>query len=84
MFDLAMEYLLQRKCWLDTSSSFAFLGKVRSREIIRAYGAERIVFGDDFPMWDHKSELDTLFSLGLTDREYEQILSGNAKEILGL
>ena len=84
LFDLAMEYLLQRKCWLDTSSSFAFLGKVRSREIIRAYGAERIVFGDDFPMWDHKSELDTLLSLGLTDREYEQILSGNAKEILGL
>lgn len=84
LFDLAMEYLLQRKCWLDTSSSFAFLGKVRSREIIRAYGAERIVFGDDFPMWDHKSELDTLLSLGLTDRENEMILSGNAKKILGL
>lgn len=84
LFDLAMEYLLPRKCWLDTSSSFAFLGKVRAREIIRAYGAERIVFGDDFPMWDHKSELETLLSLGLTDRENERILSENAKQILGL
>lgn len=84
LFDLAMEYLLPRRCWLDTSSSFAFLGKVRAREIIRAYGAERIVFGDDFPMWDHQSELETLLSLGLTDRENERILSGNAKRILGL
>lgn len=84
LFDLAMEYLLPRRCWLDTSSSFAFLGKVRAREIIRAYGAERIAFGDDFPMWDHQSELETLLSLGLTDRENERILSENAKQILGL
>ena len=48
LWDLAMEYLLDRSCWLDTSSSFAFLGKVRSKEIIRAYGADRLLFGDDF------------------------------------
>lgn len=84
VWDLAMEYLLDRNCWLDTSSSMAFLGRVRSKEIIRAYGADRIVFGDDFPMWGHKSEVETLLSLDLTDQEYEKIFSGNAKKILGL
>lgn len=62
LWDLAMEYLLPRNCYLDTSSSFAFLGKVRSKEIIQAYGAERIVFGVDFPMWSHREELETLLS----------------------
>lgn len=82
LWDLAMEYLLDRSCWLDTSSSFAFLGKVRSKEIIRAYGADRLLFGDDFPMWDHKTEVETLLSLDLTDDEYEKIFSGNAKRLL--
>lgn len=82
LWDLAMEYLLPRRCYLDTSSSFAFLGKVRSKEIIRAYGAERIVFGVDFPMWSHKDELKTLLSLGLTDRENDLILRQNALRIV--
>lgn len=82
LWDLAMEYLLPLNCYLDTSSSFAFLGKVRSREIIKAYGAERIVFGVDFPMWDHKAELDTLLSLGLSEEEYQLILHQNAEKIL--
>lgn len=84
VWDLAMEYLLTRRCWLDTSSSFAFLGKVRSKEIIRAYGADRILFGDDFPMWKHRDELDTLLRLGLTDEENEKILYKNALQVLHL
>lgn len=83
LWDLAMEFLLQRRCWLDTSSSFSFLGKVRTKEIIRAYGAERIVFGDDFPMWDHKTEIDQLLSLELSPEEYDLIFHGNARRILG-
>ena len=79
-----MEYLLERRCWLDTSSSMTFLGKVRTKEIIRAYGADRIVFGDDFPMWDHGAEIRELLSLGLTEEEYQKIFSENAKQILGL
>lgn len=82
LWDLAMEYLLQRRCWLDTSSSFAFLGRVRTREIIRAYGADRIVFGDDFPMWDHQDEIDQLLSLELSAEEYDLIFHQNAKRIL--
>ena len=84
LWDLALEYLKDRQCYLDTSSSFAFLGKTRSKELIRAYGAQRIVFGVDFPMWNHKQELETLFSLGLEENEYRLILKSNAEKILGL
>lgn len=84
IYDLAMEYLLNENCYLDTSSSFAFLGKVRSREIIKAYGAERLVFGVDFPMADHKSELDFFMNLGLSDEENRLILHDNAAKILNI
>lgn len=84
IWDLAMEYLLNRKCYLDVSSSFKFLGKVRSREIIKAYGAERILFGVDFPMGDHKSELEYFLSLGLSDYENKLILHDNAAKILNI
>lgn len=33
-------------------------------------------------MWDHKTEVETLLSLDLTDDEYEKIFSGNAKRLL--
>lgn len=70
-------------CWTGLLAGhlqfFRLLGKVRSKEIIRAYGADRLLFGDDFPMWDHKTEVETLLSLDLTDDEYEKIFSGNAK-----
>lgn len=84
LWDLAMEYLLSRRCYLDTSSSLAFLGSVRGREIVRAYGAERLVFGVDFPMWDHDEELERFMALGLSEEENQRILHDNALKILGL
>lgn len=82
IFDLAAEYLKDRRCWLDISSSMAFLGTQRSRELIRLYGAGRMLFGTDFPMWDHTAELERLQKLGLTDAEMEKILYRNACDVL--
>lgn len=84
IWDLAMEYLLNENCYLDTSSSFNFLGKVRSREIIKAYGAERLLFGVDFPMGNHKAELDFFLSLNLSDKENKLILHDNAAQLLNI
>ena len=82
--DLALEYLKNENCYLDTSSSIMYIGNIRAKELIRIYGAERILFGSDYPMWSPKDEIETLKKLNLTDNEYELIFSGNAKRILNI
>ena len=82
LYDLALEYLDRRFCYLDVSSSIMYLGNRRSEELIRAYGAERILFGSDYPMWDPAVELERFQTLRLSDNEKEMILSGNALRIL--
>ena len=68
---------------MDCSGSFAFVGAQRAEELIRIYGADRILFGSDFPMWEPTSELAFLRSLDLTDDEMEKILWKNAERFLG-
>ncbi len=84
VYDLALEYLRDRSCYLDTSSSLHFIGNTRGKELIRIYGADRILFGTDFPMWTARKELDNIRSMGLTDEELEKIFYRNAADILGL
>ena len=80
--DLALEYLLDTNCFLDCSSSMMDLGPKRSKELIRIYGAERFLFGSDYPMWNPGDELKRLESLGLTDRELQLMTHDNAERIL--
>jgi predicted TIM-barrel fold metal-dependent hydrolase len=82
--DLAYEYLADEDCYLDTSSSFFMTGMKRAKELIRLYGAERMVFGTDYPMWDVGFELDNFMKIGLKDSENELILYKNAMTILNL
>jgi predicted TIM-barrel fold metal-dependent hydrolase len=83
LFDLALEYLRDRFCYLDVSSSIPFLGASRAEELIRIYGAERFLFGSDYPMWDPGSCLRELMGLKLSDDEKEHILWKNALRLLG-
>lgn len=82
VYDLAYEYLKDENCYLDTSSSFKMLGNERSKELIGMYGAERIVFGSDFPMRNSFKELETFLSFGLGNNANELILHKNAEKIL--
>jgi len=82
VFDLALEYLKDRQCYFDISSSLPYLGKKRAEELIRIYGAERILFGSDYPIWDPADCLDEFMKLWLTDREQELILGKNAVSLL--
>ena len=70
--------------YFDCSSSFAFLSASRAKELIRHFGADHVIFGTDYPMWVPKNEVDTFYSLGLTDEENEQILWRNAKQLFRL
>ncbi len=80
----AVEALKGRNILVDCSSSFYALTPERSLALIRAYGAERVLFGSDYPMWDPGAELDALRKLGLSPSEMELILHENAERLLGL
>ena len=68
---------------VDTSSSSRWLEPRRMREIIRTYGAERVLFGTDYPMWRQGEEIEALLRLDLTDAEYRRIFWNNAAALFG-
>ena len=70
--------------YFDTSSSLPFISSERAREIIDMLGYEKFFFGDDFPMWDAKKELERFFGLKLSEKQNSAILSGNLKNLLEL
>jgi len=68
-------------CFVDTSSSMAMMPEGKASELINAFGAERVLFGVDFPMWNHTDELRLLDSLYLTSTQKDRILYKNACEL---
>jgi predicted TIM-barrel fold metal-dependent hydrolase len=81
VYDLALEYLKDKNCFLDISSSIMYLGNKRAEELIRLYGAERMLFASDYPMWDPFEELNRFETLNLTREEKDMILYQNASSI---
>ena len=67
--------------YVDCSSSMGWLSNEKTVEIIRRYGADRVLFGTDYPMWSPYEEIERFMSLGLTDEENKLILSENAKKV---
>jgi predicted TIM-barrel fold metal-dependent hydrolase len=81
--DWALEFLEDEDCFLDMSSSMRFLGPRRTRELVYAYGTDRILFGSDFPMWKPVDEYEQFSSLGFSDSELEDMCWHNAERFLG-
>ena len=65
----------------DTSSCFYWLPPERALEMIRAFGADRVLFGTDYPMWPPGDDLLYLERLPLTAEEREKILWKNCAEL---
>lgn len=70
--------------YVDCSSSFPFMSKEKAKSIIRSFGADKVLFGTDYPMWDPAAELERLFALELTEEEYKKILSENVGKIIDM
>ena len=83
IYDLAIEYLEDERCFLDMSSAQMFLGPRRTYEITKIYGCDRVMFGSDFPMWNPAKEYDRFASLPFTDDELENLTWHNAERFLG-
>ena len=68
--------------WVDTSSSLYALAPEAAVAIIRRYGADRVFFGTDYPMWDPVEERARFDALPLTEPERERIAHRNFEDFL--
>ena len=69
---------------VDTSSTFYATGRIKGRELIRKWGADRVMFGADYPMWHPQPEIDCLLEMGLAEEEYRRIFWDNAADLFRL
>ena len=80
MQDVATPILSKyENCIVDTSSSMSHMPTERAVEIIRAYGADRVFFGTDYPVEFPEHEAEVFERLPLTDEEKEKIGYRNAE-----
>lgn len=84
MYQTARELLYDTDCVFDISSSLMFMEQQEAERYIQDYGAERLAFGSDYPLWNPVNEVKRFQQLHLTDSEFEQIAHKTAERILDL
>ena len=84
MWEEGLKYLVDKRVWIDSSSSLYNMSPQTATELVHKWGAERIFFGTDYPMWIHEKELERFNRLELTGSERQLILYDNAKKFFGL
>lgn len=72
-----------KRVYTDCSSSFYAMSPEHAADLIRKFGADRVMWGTDYPMWNAKEELARFDKLPLTDRERELVLGKTALKLLG-
>jgi predicted TIM-barrel fold metal-dependent hydrolase len=84
MYEEAYDLLHDKDCVFDVSSSLMFMPEGVAEKYINAYGAERMAFGTDFPLWDPVVETERFMRLNLTADQFDQIGHKTAQRVLGL
>jgi predicted TIM-barrel fold metal-dependent hydrolase len=69
-----------RRCYVDTAS----FGSRAIELAVACFGADRLLFGTDCPIFDTDRALGALAETRLDERSRELILAGNARRLLGL
>ncbi len=70
--------------YVDCSSSLYSITPEKAKELIKIYGAKRVLFGTDYPMWEPKEELERFMKIDISRKDREDILYNNAKELFGI
>lgn len=82
MYETARQLLYDTDCIMDVSSSLMFMDRGMPEHYINLYGAERLAFGTDYPVWDPVHEVQRLMELNITDEQKEQIAWKTASRFL--
>ena len=84
MYETACQELRDTNCIMDVSSSLMFMAPGVAEHYINLYGAERMAFGTDYPVWDPVEEVERFLQLNLTACQQEQIAWKTAARFLNL
>lgn len=84
MYEAAYDFLKDTNCIFDISSSMMFMPEGVAEHYINRYGAERMAFGSDYPLWDPVQEMQRFLQLKLTPEQKEQIAHKTAERFLKL
>ena len=84
MYQTACDLLKDTDCVFDVSSSMMFMPQGVPERYINIYGAERMAFGSDYPMWDPVTEVQRFWELKLKPEQLEQMAWKTAQRLLQL
>lgn len=87
MLEESKKYLVGRNLYLETAAPPSLESRIPKDtvvEMIKAHGANKIVFGTDFPLSHRRKEAEYIQKLPLSPEEKERILWKNAVELLKL
>ncbi len=79
----ARKYLTgYRNFYVDTSSSLYSMTPDEAKAAVTAFGADRVCFGTDYPMWNPAEEMKLFNKIPLSQEERELILYKNILRLL--
>ena len=81
-WDEAEEFLIGKNLYLDSSSTSRKLSPDNIKRLIRLHGAEKVLFGTDYPIERHDEAINNFLNLGLTEEENNLILFDNAYRLI--
>jgi predicted TIM-barrel fold metal-dependent hydrolase len=84
VWDNEAKSLVGKNVWFDTSSTMWEVTPEKMVEMIRAHGADKVLFGSDYPAVSLKAEAERIEALQLTEEEKEMIFYTNAAKLLEL
>jgi predicted TIM-barrel fold metal-dependent hydrolase len=84
MYETAYELLHDKDCIFDISSSLMFMKDGVAEKYINAFGAERMAYGTDYPLWNPVTEVQRFTQLKLTDDQFEQIAHKTVEQYLNI
>ena len=83
MWEEVREHLLGTQALLETSFSLAHMPPEEATDMIRRHGADKVLFGTDWPWNDQAAEIQRVKQLDLTAPQRRAILCNNAARLLG-
>ena len=83
-WDRAWKTVIGTDILLDISSTIKFIGPQEAARMVRAHGADKVLFASDYPAAGHRQAVKDVLSLGLSEAENELIFYRNAEKLLGI